>query len=556
MNLFPSPNEANLKSAILESYNPYGASFDIPIKVWIYRDGEGENEAISKANVNTLITRINELHSNSNTDIAFYLKCDPDFVDNYDYNNNAASDADFIDMWSDNRDYRAVNLHIVHSSDITGLLGISVYPNYPPEIDLSATIIEDVHSSLDELAATAVHEMGHVFGLMHPHDCARCENQILCAPQCNQNFYASKCEQESVNRSRTNNLLCISTYGEKKCEINGDLLCSTEASYNSLRWETNQTTCAYTNSFYIDDHWDDLFDPQENNFMAYNHAQCQNAFTDEQIAVMKWNIAWNMIDYLEDNKMEFFYESNLLYASGDANNGQNEDFTVSEFLISPTPNKTFNALNGSEITFHAGKSVKMRAGFKVSQGAHFKVSAGPITNCNSVDYLIEEQSYSKSTDNELTLGALTQGSLIQKTSDLKFLQENALKHLEEKKALHADLELLYALDSTLIIDLLNEDSPSLENLVSNVKSKYLIFEKDYYLFPNPVTNVLNLNIMIPLEIDIQFRIYNSVGEEVLTKSIKKGTPSMQFNISQLKPGVYNCFLITPTSSISRSIIKL
>jgi len=38
MNLFPTPNEANLKSAILESYNPYGASFDIPIKVWIYRD--------------------------------------------------------------------------------------------------------------------------------------------------------------------------------------------------------------------------------------------------------------------------------------------------------------------------------------------------------------------------------------------------------------------------------------------------------------------------------------------------------------------------------------
>lgn len=118
--------------------------------------------------------------------------------------------------------------------------------------------------SLKGSNTTLAHEIGHFFGLLHPH----------------RNWNKGKCKQEAVNRNRMYKG-CL-----KKgliCEKSGDGLCDTPAEPN-LSGLANEN-CEYTGK--LTDNWGDLYQPKTSNIMSYPATiSCRSVFTAGQIAVM------------------------------------------------------------------------------------------------------------------------------------------------------------------------------------------------------------------------------------------------------------------------------
>lgn len=117
---------------------------------------------------------------------------------------------------------------------------------------------------LNSSRTSMAHEIGHFFGLYHPH----------------RNWKRGKHHQESVSRDRIAHRLFVNA---KNCELNGDAICDTPAEPNLARHTNKQ--CAYTAD--LKDNWGDVYKPQTNNIMSYpKWSKCRDNFTEKQIAVM------------------------------------------------------------------------------------------------------------------------------------------------------------------------------------------------------------------------------------------------------------------------------
>lgn len=70
------------------------------------------------------------------------------------------------------------------------------------------------------VASSIAHEIGHTIGLLHTFN--------------RNKYYKTKCFQECVSRTQTQETFCFFTVGSKKCEVNGDALCDTDADIMDL----------------------------------------------------------------------------------------------------------------------------------------------------------------------------------------------------------------------------------------------------------------------------------------------------------------------------------
>lgn len=131
--------------------------------------------------------------------------------------------------------------------------------------------------NIEETAEVMAHEIGHTLGLYHTHHPGRNKSHST-------NGQCGDCYQESVSRNRTQGLACVSTIGEKKCEVNGDFLCDTEAD-PFLDFNVNGS-CVYTGGG--TDNWGDAWTPNGNNIMSYTTYTCMNYFTPMQVAKMTY----------------------------------------------------------------------------------------------------------------------------------------------------------------------------------------------------------------------------------------------------------------------------
>ena len=116
------------------------------------------------------------------------------------------------------------------------------------------------------------HEIGHYFGLLHPH----------------RNYNKGKAKQESVSRTRTFN-------GPFKhgliCEKNGDGLADTPAEPKLSHLVDND--CHFVGTS-LKDRWGDYYQSHTDNIMSYpTHYRCRKIFTKGQKSVMLYSASQN-----------------------------------------------------------------------------------------------------------------------------------------------------------------------------------------------------------------------------------------------------------------------
>ena len=138
-----------------------------------------------------------------------------------------------------------------------------------------------------------IHELGHCFGLMHPHSITH--------------------GAEHVIRPDDAPNLC-----EINCYNSGDFLCDTEAS-NSLKNNVSYSNQECIYELIETDLCEDIYTPQIDNFMSYTHFECANSFTQ------------NQIDRMFDRIENYNIVSDTIIDIGDLDN--NSEINIFDILI-------------------------------------------------------------------------------------------------------------------------------------------------------------------------------------------------------------------------------
>ncbi len=205
--------------------------------------------------IKEVINRLNRIYSENKTGIFFYLSDIFFYPEKKHFIASYFVEAPFF-TFKDKYKY-SINVYYVDVLQ-KNIFGKKMY--YHGVFNgLNKTITIIKHSSKTTLA----HEIGHFFGLRHPH----------------KNWEKSKLKQESVSRTRKKGLL----KRKRNCEVNGDALADTPAEPNLTDYTDGD--CNYTGN--LTDRWGDPYEPDVNNIMSYTAKRsCRTNFTQMQKAVM------------------------------------------------------------------------------------------------------------------------------------------------------------------------------------------------------------------------------------------------------------------------------
>ncbi len=182
----------------------------------------------------------------------------------------------------------------------------------------------------NEIVNIILHELGHTLGLAHTHDKRGNGN----------NGNAGNCYQEAVSRTRTQGIGCLRTSGLRKCEVNGDMLCDTEAD-PLLSANNVNTGCAYTGGG--TDNWGDAWTPPTTNYMSYSRSACQTTFTQMQRGVMYFYAAHSMTSFWPTRTI--VANAPTFYRNGYVDVYENDNFWANTAPIPPSENQ-YRALHG------------------------------------------------------------------------------------------------------------------------------------------------------------------------------------------------------------------
>jgi hypothetical protein len=252
----------------------------VPIQFWAYRKSDGTGGA-SLAEIKTFMDDLNMFNSQNHTGIKFYIR-DIEFI-------NKTSrmvfgyylEAPFQTILRHTKP--AINVFLVESFKKKQEAKKMVRGTY--NIFTKSIIIQHDNSS-----TSLTHEVGHYFGLLHPH----------------RNYNMGKKHQEPVSRERVNHK------GIPICQLNGDLLSDTPAEPKLTFLVDND--CNFIGTA-LQDNWGDNYQSSVDNIMSYpTHYECRNAFTLGQIGIMlysasinKYEEFWNT-DNQENHK--YFFDEN------------------------------------------------------------------------------------------------------------------------------------------------------------------------------------------------------------------------------------------------------
>lgn len=280
-----------------------GTVYYFPVKIWIHKSSTGLL-GMSLADMVDRIQDAQEIFWDNGLPIQFYIKCSIGYVNSSPYY-DIADDDEADDMFDTYKDNNALNIHGVKSANNAGKAdGIPSISNY-----ITST------SSVTTLA----HELGHNFGLQHPHT-----NPGISSDD---NGGAGNCEQEPVSRTMTQPFTC-SFFGQKKCEVNADKLCDTPGDPN-LQGISMNSSCFVTGSIGTDN-WGVTWTPMTTNVMSYaNHRPCRTVFSYGQKAVI--------LSEIGKSRFSFKSTSTSYSISGPSKICPNQFYTFSTSISSGSP---------------------------------------------------------------------------------------------------------------------------------------------------------------------------------------------------------------------------
>ncbi len=251
--------------------------YRIPVKFWIYRNNKG-NKGASDEKIKAFMDSLNYYHKTNYTGFRFYIREIESINKTKRLNLGYYTEAPLQTIFHHTKG--CVNVYV--SDSIKKKKHNATYVVRGTYNMITKSVIIQQNTSKTGLT----HEIGHYFGLLHPH----------------RNFKKGKRKQESVSRTRA-------FKGSAKkgliCERNGDGLADTPAEPRLNFLVDND--CNFSGQA-LTDNWGDHYQSQTNNIMSYpTHYRCRNSFTLSQKAVMlykasinKYAAGWNTKDSINE----------------------------------------------------------------------------------------------------------------------------------------------------------------------------------------------------------------------------------------------------------------
>ncbi len=232
--------------------------FKIPLTFWIYTDKNGFGPG--PVQIKQQIKMLNKFFNQYNhTGLYFYVA-----KINFVKNRRHLTMGYFFENFFTTTKYHipgTVNIHLVRN--------IKIFSKNNNIGGTYNSLTQALIITTSNFPTGLAHEMGHYFGLLHPH----------------RNWNRGKLFAESVSRTRT-----VPLSHKRNCEVRGDYLCDTQAQPDlSLFCDEN---CNYIG--HITDPWHQPYHPDTDNIMSYfKNKHCRKHFTRMQIAVMLYNVTIN-----------------------------------------------------------------------------------------------------------------------------------------------------------------------------------------------------------------------------------------------------------------------
>lgn len=238
-------------------YDYQNVLYRVPVQFWVHRK-RNRGGGAGEAEIKRMMNELNFYNVSNNTGFIYYMRPEIKYINC----NRHVVVGFYLESFFQTlrfRDKNCVNVHVVDNIKRFRLFRRSSTARGSYNLATKGVVVKRNAST-----TTLAHEVGHFFGLLHPH----------------RNYNKGKCRQEAVDRKRR--LKGCFRKG-LNCEKNGDGLCDTpaEPNLNSLV----DHDCSYTGN--ETDNWGDAYQPNTHNIMSYPAALiCRNKFTDGQIGVM------------------------------------------------------------------------------------------------------------------------------------------------------------------------------------------------------------------------------------------------------------------------------
>ncbi len=218
------------------------STYLFPIQIHIVRQSDGTG-GITAAEANQSIIELNTNFADAGIE---FFQCAPiNYIDNDTYYNFEQAEEQALTAANDVEGsinmYYCNQVKIDFQGALFDICGYAYLPHGPDRLILSNSCVLNSN--------TLAHEMGHYFGLLHPHD--------------------TRYGEEAITRDA--NDACYN------CESTGDLLCDTQASPNLF--SLVDSNCDYTGTA-IETCSGNTYMPDTDNTMSYS--ACSNTFTAEQ----------------------------------------------------------------------------------------------------------------------------------------------------------------------------------------------------------------------------------------------------------------------------------